>query len=129
MRFLAALAILLAALVASAEAVTLTQTGAVLTVEYDEPTVNLDGSPLTDLAGTRVTYTVDGGAPVVGPLIPATAPTGGGHVVTQIHVPVQRGQEVAVSVTATAEDLDGNVSDPSDPVARRIDRNPPGKIK
>ena len=110
-------------------AVTVTPTGTILTVDYDEPTTNANSSPLTDLKETVVWYALGGQPAVVCVTTPASQPTGGGHLSVACTVPVLDGQEVEVTVTATAADLSGNRSLPSDPVIRRIDRLAPGKIQ
>jgi hypothetical protein len=60
---------------------------------------------------------------------PATQVTGGVHRSVACTVPVIEGQEVDVTVTATAADISGNRGAPSDPVVTRIDRLAPGKIQ
>src|SRR3990170_330159 len=100
-------------LAAPAWAIDFTVSGAVLTVTYTEPTTNTDGSPLTDLARTNV-YTeilLPGQAPVKGPNVAATTPTGGGAISTTTTVPIGATlpiKEANVKVWATATDASGN---------------------
>lgn len=104
----------------TAFALTLTETGAELTVEYDEPSTNWDLTPLTDLLKTNV-Y-VDG---VKQADIPAILSSGGGHILTKVSVLVNKGEEKVITVYATATDISGNESSPSDSVTIKIDRKPP----
>ena len=110
-------------------AVTVTPTGTILTVDYEEPATNTNGSLLTDLKETAVFYAFPGQAVTLCVTTTASRPTGGGHVSVACTVPVSEGQELDVTVTATASDLSGNRSAPSDPVVTRIDRLAPGKIQ
>lgn len=110
-------------------AVTVTPTGTILTVDYDEPTLNADGSLLTDLKETVVWYALGSQPAVACVTTPASQPAGGGHRSVACTVPVIEGQEVDVTVTAVATDLNGNRGVPSDPIVIRIDRLAPGKIQ
>ena len=83
---------------------------------------------MTDLQDTSVFYAFPAQSAVLCVPTPATAPTGGVHRSVACTVPVVEGQDVEVTVTATARDLNGNASAPSDPVVTRIDRLAPGKI-
>ena len=110
-----------------AEALTLTLSGAELTVEYDEPTTNTDLTPLDDLAYTNVYSKVGTIAEVKHPNVPASRAAGGGHIVTKITVPVPAGTRTDVTVTVTATDSAEvpNESARSIPVTKRIDRLAP----
>ena len=68
----------------AAHAIDFTATGTILTVTYTEPTQNTDGTALDDLAKTSVYYQVGTAAEVKGPDIPASGPTGGAPISTQI---------------------------------------------
>ena len=116
-------------MVTPAGAVTVTPTGTILTVDYDEPTTNADGTPLTDLKETVVFYAFPGQPPVLCVTTPATTPAGGLHRSVACTVPVTEGQEIDVTVTAVGGDLSGNSGAPSDPVVIRIDRLAPGKVQ
>ena len=110
----------------AAEALTLTNTGAVVTVSWTEPTQNIDNTPLDDLASTKCEWRFSD-EPVwhPEPNQPATAPTGGGAIQTQVSIPVGPGLDKNVVFRAFSADLAGNVSDPSPEVSIRIDRKPP----
>lgn len=82
-----------------------------VTVTYTEPTTGTDGKPLTNLA--RTTIYVDAGAgPIIGKVVPATKPTGGGKLSEQITLTVKDAEkEVALCVTATdTDDREGPAS-------------------
>lgn len=113
------------------EALTFTQTGAVVTATYTEPTTNADTppTPLTDLASTNVYFQILGQTAVKGPAVPATAATGGGAITTTVTVPIVAGQQADVNFWATATDKSGNESVRSVETILRIDRLPPGAPK
>jgi hypothetical protein len=94
--------------------------GADFEIEYDEPNVNADGSPLQDLGKTTVYYDAGDGR-VLAKELEATSPTGNGHIVTRINVSLPKGTEKNVSVWATAWDKSGNESSSSIPVTVRVD--------
>ncbi|MET0514591.1 MAG: hypothetical protein ABW047_04595 [Nitrospiraceae bacterium] len=76
-----------------------------VTVTYTEPTTGTDGKPLTNLARTTI-YVDAGTGPMIGKIVPATKPTGGGNMSEQITLTVKDAEkEVALCVTAT--DTDG----------------------
>jgi hypothetical protein len=108
------------------KAVTLTPTGADLTVEYTEPSTNADGSTLVDLAKTNVYVKVGNLQEVKGPDVPASSPTGGQVRSTVIAVVVPSGKEADVTITVTATDLSGNESLRSVSATRRVDKLAPG---
>jgi hypothetical protein len=112
-------------LAGTASAITITPQGAQVQVDYDEPTTNADGTPLDDLKETRVYVKLPNQAPSVATTVPASRPTGGGHVTTTITIPVAQGTVVAADVWATAVDTSGNESGPSNVVTVRIDLLPP----
>lgn len=103
-----------------------TVTGTQLRAEYKEPAFNKDGSQLADLKETRVYYQIVGKSPAVGLTVPASSKTGGQHVSGDVLVPVLIDQEADVNLWATALDLSGNESDPSNILQKRIDRLAPG---
>ena len=126
------LALLLAVSFApSAEAITVTISGAEVTVSYDEPTTNVDGSPLTDLKQVDLYYQWPGDAsPVKGLTVPATKAAGGGIAVTgKITVPRRTNQQADVPFWGRAVDTSGNESLESTRAVQRIDFLPPGAIK
>ena len=120
--------LLLLSLPSLAFAVTVTPAGqsSNLAVAYVEPTVNFNGTPLTDLLDTHVTYQKPGEPEVECAREPASAFTGGATVNTICAVPAVRGDEFDVDLRAYATDTVLNQSDPSDPVPAHIDRKPPG---
>lgn len=71
---------------------------------------------------TNVYYQIPGRAPVKGPDIQATKPTGGGTVRTSVKLPILRGQRVDVSFWATATDKSGRESAPSRKLSGYINR-------
>lgn len=120
--FITTLTILLT-LMGTAFALTADKTGTEVTIQYDEPTKNEDDSPLTDLDKTTIYYedqSVD---------VPASAPTGGGHIVQVVTVASQPHTERDISFTATATDDSGNESVPSVPVIVRVDELAPAQIQ
>lgn len=121
---LSLLAIISLMLSAEAFALTLSLTGAEVTVEYDEPTTNEDGSALSDLQKTTVFYDMGGGT-VKASDVPATSVSGGGHITEKVTVPVTSGQERDVQFWVTAMDLSQNESQKSEIKIIRIDRLPP----
>ena len=116
----------------AAEAVVFTESGAELTVEYDEPTTNVDGTPLADLSKTTIAITVmhpSGGAPQVID-VPASRPQGGGHVIRKITVGIgidKPIKEANVEARITATDTVGNQSDPAVATVR-VDKLRPAKV-
>src|SRR4030042_3954101 len=107
-KFLIALAMVSLLLAAPARAVVFTPTGAIITVDYTEPILNADNSPLTDLAKCTVYYQFGGDPNVVlAKEIPATVVTGGGTVRTTIDIPITPGQEKDIDGWMTATDLTG----------------------
>ena len=78
-------------------------------VSYTEPSVSIEGSPLTDLAKTTIYYDLGSGR-VPAKDIPATKPTGGGQITQTISVPVQEKGEQPVRICVTATDRHGNES-------------------
>ena len=130
MRWIAGIGLGVLLLTTPAWAIDFTVSGAVLTVTYTEPSTNMDGSPLVDLARTNV-YTeilLPGQAPVKGPDVAATAPSGGGAISTTITVPIGVTlpiKEATVKVWATATDTSGNESTPSAMVTKRVDQLAP----
>jgi len=116
---------LLVCLATDSFAINFTVTGTNVESSYTEPTVNEDGSPLSDLAKTTIYY--DLGAGQVKALdVPASSPTGGGQISQTVTVPIVSGQEANVKFWATATDTSGNESAPSNSVTVRIDRLAPG---
>ena len=97
-----------------------------ITVDYTEPTVNADGSALTDLNHTSIYYSISGGTAVKATDVNASSVNGGGIISQQITIPISNGQEADVDVWATATDNSGNESANSITVTVRIDKLAPG---
>jgi len=93
-----------------------------LQATYDEPTVSQDGSALTDLAYTLVEYTIGGAPAVLGPHIPASKPSGGGHITTTVIVPAPAGSKTTFLFDVFAVDLTGNKGKVSSSVSSVVDR-------
>lgn len=73
-----------------------------VTVEYDEPSTNLAGNPLTNLRDTVIYYRQDNGIEQ-SLVVPATAVSGGGHIsqrVTLADPPLCGSTMVSVQVSA-----------------------------
>ena len=73
-----------------------------VSVSYTEPSVTIDGKPLTGLAKTTIYYDLGSGR-MLAKEIPATTPVGGGHISETITLPTHAtgGQTVWICVTAT----------------------------
>ena len=113
-------------LISPAFALTVTPTGTIASVTYDEPVLNVDGSAMNDLDHTTIFYRIGAtGTPVQAMDVAATAATGGGTIARQVTVPVGPNQEADVTFWATASDRSGNASPNSNEVLIRIDRLPP----
>ena len=80
-----------------------------VSVSYTEPSVSIEGKPLTDLAKTTIYYDLGSGR-VLAKEIPATKPTGGGQISQTITVPVRVNGEQPVRICVTATDRHGNES-------------------
>ena len=80
-----------------------------VSVSYTEPSVSIEGKPLTDLAKTTIYYDLGSGR-VTAKDIPATKPTGGGQISQTITVPVRVNGEQPVRICVTATDRHGNES-------------------
>lgn len=79
-------------------------------VDYDEASLNRDGTPLTDLAYSNTYYQI-GAAPVVAAAkTPATKATGGGHISIPLIIPAPLDARTSFNFWATATDLSGNES-------------------
>lgn len=106
-------------------------TGTEITASYVEPNTNTDGSTLKDLAKTTIYYDIvgDGKAAFKGGEVSATAPTGNGNITQKVLIPILTGQESDVEFWATASDITGNESAPSNKVMKRIDRLTPSSPK
>ncbi|TAL13935.1 hypothetical protein EPN95_04580 [Patescibacteria group bacterium] len=110
-------------------ALTFTVTGTEVSFEFTEPTTNANAAPLLDLSHTNIYFQIGSSAPVKGPNLPASAPTGGGIKAGSVTVPVLEGQEADATFWSTATDLSGNESGRSIEIIKRIDRLSPAAPK
>ena len=92
---------------------------------YNEPAVNVDGSPLADLAYTSVYYKANGGSTVEGVKIPASKPAGGGGVQVTLLVPAPVNTRTMLDFWVTGTDTHGNVGPESTHVAFEVERISP----
>ena len=114
----------------NAWAFTATPTGTEVVVKYTEPTTNADGSPLVDLAKTKIYWVIVGSTtPAVTIDVTATKATGGGIISQTLILPIAANKEADVQIWATATYKSGNESGPSVKEAVRVDRLPPGEPK
>ena len=131
-RFLtpALLCVVIAIAVSTASALTTSVTGTQVTLNYDEPSQNKDGSPLKDLAKTTGYYRLDpqGSRVKCGEQV-ASSVAGGQPREILCLVPVLSDQEADATLSVTATDLSGNESVESAPVVQRIDRLAPAAPK
>jgi hypothetical protein len=79
--------------------------GSTITIEYHEPTTNVDGSVIDDLDHTSIYV---GGVKIKD--VPASAKTGGGLITESFDSGVGTGQEDVLLVDVTAWDGSGNES-------------------
>jgi len=96
-----------------------------LTAQYDEGTKTTGGSPLVGLSHTNVWYQIGSAAPVKSADVPATSPTGGGHVVTDVVFPSLLGAVTVGSFWATETTVGGVESPASNKVTFTVDRTVP----
>lgn len=96
------------------------------TVTATEPTVNEDGTPLTDLDHTTLYYQIDDGEWVFITDIPASSPNGGGNISHTLTIDVPVGSEVSVRAVGTSSDQVGNTSEAAYSDTIRIDKLSPG---
>lgn len=101
-----------------------TPTTSDVTFNVTEPTTNTDGSPLTNLAKTRIDYTTS--TPLGNTLatvdVPASGPTGGQAVSKLVAVPIGAGQQGTVTATAKAVNVNNLASPVSNTATKTIDR-------
>lgn len=108
-----------------------TVTGSNVQAVYKEPTENEPDdagnvTPLTDLSKTSIKFQISGEAETVAKEVPASAPTGGGDVNETITIPALGDRKlVSVDLWATATDLVGNESVPSEKTTLTLDRLAP----
>lgn len=105
---------------------TVRPTGGDFTVNYTEPTINADGSALTDLDHCNVTTQAGTQTAVVSSNIAASAATGGGAqapVITMLWGPVPS-QALPLSFSVTCTDSTGNTGAVSGPSLFAVDPYP-----
>lgn len=78
-------------------------------VSYTEPSMNLEGDPLTSLAKTSIYYDIGHGR-TLAKEVPATQLSGGGEISETITVPATAQAEQSVKICVTATDSHGNES-------------------
>jgi hypothetical protein len=105
--------------------ITETETG--LQVTYTEPSTNVDGSPLTDLASTKVEMTTSADDPVQEKATPATSPSGGQEISVEFPYSFVDGFEGDVTFALHSTDDNGNSGAPVI-VVHHIDRLAPGPV-
>lgn len=100
-----------------------------VTVQYTEPTTNVDGSTLDDLTRTEIYYDIQGDVdPAIKALdVIATNPAGGGTVSMQIPITVPPNTQVTIDFYAIAVDDAENPSPQSNMATIVIDRLPPAQ--
>ena len=113
--------LMIAFLSVPAMAVTVTVSGAELTITYNEPTENANNTPMTDIGWTNCYAQQIGGIVVKSADILASGPSGGLFVTCKVSVPVVAGQEIDVEAWGTSNDLSGNTSLETPKVIKRID--------
>lgn len=103
------------------------QTGKAVSLDYTEPTTNVDGSALRDLKEILVRWDADG---VVQPefRVPASSLTGGGRIHHVIDASVLPNKESTITFKAFAVDLVGNISEEA-LLTKSFDWLPPGKVQ
>lgn len=115
----------------SAWALTASQIGVSVMIEYDEPTTSIDengqGVPLDDLATTNISIEFNGSS-VMADSISATSPNGGGHIKHIMTVDMLMGQKKVFDVVVVATDESKNVSTPTT-TSLLIDRQAPGPVQ
>ncbi len=107
-------------------ALTITETGSQVTVTYDEPTINEDGSLLTDLDKCTIYFDISGAISTYDVL--ATSLNGGGTITQDIIITKQPGVLLDVPFWATCWDNASNPNEsvPSATVIKRFDWLAPG---
>lgn len=100
-----------------------TVVGSQVIIAYEEPTDNQDGSPLTDLNQTKVwlDFIGDGQDAMIIKTTPATNLAGGGTISFEYTIPVLEEGVTELQFWATAEDLVGNSSEPSNTVTLGVE--------
>lgn len=90
--------------------------------QYVEPTTDAVGGVLEDLSHTSVYYKVGNGSAVKSHNVPATSPSGGGNITTNVVVPVAVGQKVTVAFWITTTSLAGFEGGETERVELVVDR-------
>ncbi len=134
MRALAAIVALILVVPAWVKAVEGRVPAVEVTVSYEEPRVNANGSGIRDLQKTTVYWHWKGkpGRVVKAVDVPASRPTGGGKVRVTLVIPLTDRREREVTVYTTASDRSGHESRKSNEATIRVDklrRVPDGRTK
>lgn len=106
-------------------AYTLLPSGVLIEVQYDEPTTFSDGTPLTNLQKTTIFYNMGQGSTTIKD-VNASNLRGGGHIVTEVSIPILPSQEKTLTVWATATSTKGVTSIRSNVESLNVDRLSPG---
>lgn len=88
---------------------TVSTTKSTIHVSYTEPSVTVEGDPLTGLAKTSIYFDLGHGR-TLAKEVPATRSSGGGEISETITIPVKTQVEQSVSICVTATDNHGNES-------------------
>lgn len=99
-----------------------TPTDTIITVEYDEPTTNTDGSAVV-LTKTSIYWKIGTGIETRID-VPASRPQGGTHMVRQVNVPIAPNQGGTVTAQVTASNATSE-SSRSNAAILPIDRKSP----
>lgn len=89
----------------------------IIPIQFVEPSLNADGSPLSDLSHLNFYHSVNAGPEVKSANIPALAPTGGQMRTFDLNITLPAGNST-VTIAMTATDLVGNESVRSNVVTR-----------
>lgn len=92
-----------------------------LTITYDEPTTNVDGTPLADMAYSTIYITSPAGTHKA-PVIAAVDVHGGKHIQTPIQVNAPENTSTSIKMAVSATDLSGNEGPKSVEVEHILDR-------
>lgn len=100
-----------------------------ITVIYDEPALNSDGTPLTDLFFTTI-YVQLGidTVPIVEDIFSATL-TGKAHIIHNMFISTPQDRLTDIDIWVTATDTSGNENIPSPIITRTMDKLAPMSIE
>ena len=90
-------------------------------VSYSEPTTNVDGTPLTDLAYSTI-YVITPTGTIKAPVVKETSLQGGGKIDTTVQVNAPEGTKTILKFQVSATDTSGNEGPKTDPSVMIVDR-------